>query len=372
MSDATNPTIHAFGIFTEHFSHVSDLSACLAAEGERLGSAKFEPPAGIDPFAQMRVRPLHADRIEREDRSVLNDISVLILNAIDDAFTDDASIDDSRFLDVPLLIGSDGAEHDFSALAAVVRDCGTEDDVFAKLGGMRERVNPLEMLRSLSTNGAYHASKRLQLHGGAYPLRAASLSGLVALEESISLLKCGASREAIVIAAGNMRSLDSLATFDKLGLLTNGALKGGVPLSYGAACFLLSREKSQSSQLATLLGAKSLYMPDTAPGIESWTRLFSDCHSTIGVPNVAVLYSIGIPISDREEKAALLKVFGDIRTTAYKRIFGYTGKANTLLDIAAVLTDSSIQPGERVLIAGAGLGYGLGYVVLEKNANVFC
>lgn len=363
-------SIESVGLFTERFSGLAALQTYLASrenEACESGSTFCFP----DPVHSVHVRPNRPDKIEREDRSILNDISILVVNATGDAIaglpSDSAP---EQFGDAPIFIGSDGAEHSFTALNSVVRENQAPESVYARLGYIRDRANPIDMLRFLSTNPVYHASKQLRTHGGAYPIRAASLSGLVALEESISYLEEIPSKSAIVIAAGNMRSFDSLVTFNKLGLISLSEPRRGPSLSYGAVCLLLCRRsRDVASRFARVLAVKSFYLPDSHASVESWRRTFDDALDRVGRPDTVVLYSIGVPSADQAERTALAQLIPEVPVHAYKRTFGYTGKANNLLDLAAVMADPAIEPGKKVLITGAGLGYGVGYIAIEKGRN---
>lgn len=358
------------GLFTERFSELAGLRIHLTAAAQ--SRKPLLPRLASDPLdaaQRITVKLVHPDRIQREDRSVLNTISTLVLNAVEDAVQNlRGECSPDSFADAPIFIGSDGPEHDFSALAMLVHDTQAVDSVYTRLGDLRTRTNPLELLRSLTTNAAYHASKRLGSHGGAYPLRAASLSGLVALEEALSTLECGAATKAIVIAAGNMRSVDSLVTFNKLGLISNGEQGGKVIPSFGAACLLLQRGlKANDLAFARVLSAGSFFEPSFSFGSHVWGQMFDHILSTHGSPDILVSYGIGMTEMDRMEESAATKAFPEIPRVSYKGAFGYTGKANNLLDLVAAISDPAVGAGKTVLITGAGLGYGVGFILLEKT-----
>jgi hypothetical protein len=70
---------------------------------------------------------------------------------------------------------------------------------------------------------------------------------------------------------------------------------------------------------------------------------------------------------DQADLAAARQVFPDIPRKAYKGIFGYTGKANNLLDLISAILDPSIPAGAKVVLLGAGIEYGLGYIACRKG-----
>lgn len=353
--------IESVGLSCENFAGLSALRTRDAAQA---------PPrpaqlAGSFDQARVRLRP----EIDREDRSILNTVSTLVVNAVDDAV---AGLPEGQplaaFAQAPVFIGSDEAEHNFGALHSVVGDESGEGSVYARLAGLSQRVNPLELLRQLSTNPAYHASKRLRAQGGAYPLRAASLSGLVAAEEAISWLAEGRGETAAVVAGCNMRSFDALLSFSKLGILKGRSEGAGVVVSYGAACLLLSRRaQAARTALGAILAARSYFMPEAHGDHGTWEKMYRQAVQDWGRPDVVVRYSIGASAIDKAERDALEAVLPGTPTRCYKPLFGYTGKANNLLDLAAALTDETIAPASRILIAGVGMGYGIGCLLVEKG-----
>lgn len=370
--------ISTIGIHAETCADLGQLAQLLTGSAE--ADAQQKPAAGQGGFAgaSVKLRAGLQARIEREDRSVLNEISTATLNAIADAFDrigEGERPDD--FLDVPIYAGTDSAEHSFAALERLTQAEGGGRSVYERLGELRHMSNPIDMLRLLSTNPTYHASKHIGSHGGGYPVRAMSLSGLCAFEDAVAYLssantsetaRCGA---AIVIAAGNMRGFDALVAFGKLGLLHTAEQNGtGIRPSWGSAALLLTRRRSPDRPrgLADVLGARSFYHPQAYVPVDTWRQMFADVRARFGTPDHVVCYANGAPQVEQAEEAALDADFPNVRRHAYKGLYGYTGKANNLLDIAAILVDPRIGPGETVLINGAGFSFGIGYICLRKTA----
>ncbi len=304
--------------------------------------------------------------IGREDRATLNELSTGVLNAISDALrhTGDAWMGDTETVSV--FTGTDGGEITFNAIGSLVDRAG--DAAINRLGELKGLTNPLNMLRLLSTNSTYHVSKRMGAQGGGYPNQSMSLSGLCALEDAVNTLRAGTGERAVVVASGNMRSFDSLVVFGKLGLLDPMADKQQVDPSYGAAALVLDRTHAGvgPAPLAEVLAVHSLFAPEPFVTVETWKTLFAAALERHGLPDLIVTYANGALQLEQTESAARHAVFGPIPTRNYKRYFGYTGKANNLLDLAAALADDSIPVGSTVMLCGAGFGFGIGYALVRK------
>jgi 3-oxoacyl-(acyl-carrier-protein) synthase len=358
----TNVYIRTIGIHSERCADTASLTAALAEERTAA------PPADRYASPAIRLGAAGLKVIGREDRSTLNDMSTGVLNAISDAIhnSDEAWLSNNE--NVPVFTGNDGAELTFNALGSLMARHGDDDDAtLNRLGELKGLSNPINMLRLLSTNVTYHTSKRLGAQGGGYPNQGMSLSGLCALEDAVNTLQEGGEggqQRAIVVASGNMRSFDSMVVFGKLGLLEQGAIDP----SYGAAALVIDREDAAPGRapLAEVLGVHTMFAPEPFVNEATWETLFRHAYRGFGAPDVVVSYANGAPTIERNESAARRTVFGAVPTRNYKAYFGYTGKANNLLDLAAVLSDDAIPTGATVLLCGAGFGFGIGYLVLRK------
>ncbi len=114
-----------------------------------------------------------------------------------------------QFVTYELSTGPNEAiENSFSAVENFSQAHRNEQDniCWEELGKIKENLNPLDMLRLLSTNPLYHVSKALGLHGGGYPIRRMSLSGLTALEEAYYSLPI---REERALVLGTVRGFYS-------------------------------------------------------------------------------------------------------------------------------------------------------------------
>jgi hypothetical protein len=361
--------VEAIGVHCERAPGWQSLVASLATD--------VATPVCRDPYARVVVRldPRLASTMPREDRSVLNDASTGILNALVDAHPPESSFWREDHEATCVFCAADLVDRDLSPYAALTERCGDAATALGRLGELKTVVNPMGMLRQLSTNATYHVSSRLQAHGGGYPIQSMSLGGLCALEDALmALRRAPAARQAVVVASGNMRSFDSVLVFSKLGLL-DGTGRSGVNPSFGSAAVFLraaakapSTERASGTGLATIVDVLTVFHPEPAIKPSVWESLFARVAELHGAPDVVVTYANGAPASDESEASALRARFPRVRTLHYKRFFGYTGKANTLLDLAALLADDTVPPGALVLLNGQGFGFGIGALLVRKDA----
>lgn len=363
----------SLGIHAEHCPNKAGLGLSLVSQ--------FDTNYLVEdaPFRQANVRLISAaDKLlSREDRPFLNEISISIINAIQDLC--DSLPDEHRqgnFLNLPLYLGTDSAEHSFSSLDRIANGENCSSTIYERLGSIKSIANPLDVLRLISTNSVYHVSKKLLSHGGGYPIRAMSMSGLCALEDAVTTLKHGAAENcdmAAVVAAGNMRSFEALVAFGKLGILSQSeASNRGIHPSWGSVALLLSRRYTGDSKhiLADILDVQSFFIPEAYAHSETWRSMLGHVRNCHGSPDFIICYANGSEQLERSEAEALDSEFEAVPRLRYKSIFGYTGKANTLLDLSAAIADPNIPTGATILINGTGLGYGVGYVLLRKMTHL--
>lgn len=360
-----NPVyIRATGIHAEHCDDLGALNAVL--------SQKQEGPclSGQDIYQPIKVRlsPSEQKVIAREDRSILNDLSTCILNAAGDMLQSAGLESLVNAEDTPLYVGSDGgSEYNMAALNQLIERFKSPVATLNHLGLLSSMTNPIQMMRMLSTNPLYHASKRMQLRGGGYPTRCMSLSGVSALEDACADIAAGRSQQGVVIAAGSMRNFDSLVVFGKLGLLGENNDSATIQPSFGAAALLLDQDASKAdAALAKILKVSTRYSAEHFPSEDDWKSLLHDVAACGLEPDLIVTYCNGVKANNESELAAIAQVFADAELRNYKPLFGYTGKANNLLDLAAVLADETVAVGTRILVLGAGFCMGIGYMLVEK------
>lgn len=350
--------IRATGLYAEHCVDQQQLAQHLATRPALPAPALYQA-------ANVRLVKSELAVIAREDRSILNDLATGILNATSDLLSQAAVRGLDAPEDMPLYAGTDGvAEYSFTALSQLIEKLGTPQATLQNLGQLSGMTNPINMMRFLSTNPVYHLSKRLALRGGGYPIRGMSLSGLYALEDAVAELQAGRSQQALVCAAGSMRNFDSLVVFGKLGLLDPENPAANLHPSYGTALLWLDSTRADDA-LAELQWVQSCYSPEPFPQRHDWLQLLEQAAKRV-TPDVVVSYCNGVKANDENETSVIQALFPEAQICNYKSLFGYTSKANNLLDIVAMLADPSIKPGSTVLVNGAGFGVGIGYVVVKK------
>ncbi len=117
-----------------------------------------------------------------------------------------------------------------------------------------------------------------------------------------------------------------------------------------------------------MLAAETAFAPDSFMTSATWEQALASARQRGPAPDVIVTYANSAAGSDPAEEEALARVFPGVPTRNYKRHFGYTGKANNLLDLAAALADDGVAPGSVVLLDGQGFGFGVGYLTVKKLA----
>ncbi|MBR8845629.1 MULTISPECIES: beta-ketoacyl synthase [unclassified Pseudoalteromonas] len=357
--------VKAAGIQTEHFDQLAALDAIVNRGQERVESAE----RNIYKPLNRKLSKGEVAVIAREDRSILNDLSTLILNSIGDLleYTSQDKLNDAE--QTPLYAGTDGvSEYNFAALYKIIEKHGGVEGALKNLGELSKMSNPINMMRFLSTNPLYHASKRLKLRGGGYPIRGMSLSGLQALEDAFSDIKHDRQAQGVVVGAGSMRNFDTLLVFDKLGLLSKDEKESEIEPSFGAATLYLSND--QTDAYAEVLAVESRYSPSPFPSPKAWHALMKSVKVKGLNVDVIVTYCNGVKTNNENELAAIGDTFPEVTQKNYKSVFGYTSKANNILDLSAVLVDESIPEGATVLINGAGFSVGIGLIVIKKLKNI--
>lgn len=355
----TSLYIRAIGIDSERCQDTAQLAATLEGNVAAASVDRYSIPSirlGADSLAML----------SREDRSTLSECSTGALNAISDALRHIGTEWMGETENVAVFIGADGAELTFNAIGSLIDRAG--DTAIDRLGELKSLTNPINMMRLLSTNLVYHVSKRFGAHGGGYPNQSMSLSGLIALEDAVYTLRAGISERAVVVASGNMRSFDSLVVFSKLGLLDEVVGQQQVDPAYGAAALVIDNAAAEQgpAPIAEVLAVRTQFAPNPFVTMQTWRTLFASARERHGLPDLIVTYANGSRKLEEAETAARNEVFGQIPIRNYKRYFGYTGKANNLLDLAATLADDSIPVGATVMLCGAGFGIGIGYLLVHK------
>ncbi|SIO94754.1 hypothetical protein [Vibrio spartinae] len=300
--------------------------------------------------------------VQREDRSVLNSMSKLVLNALSDL---SCKVDLTCLSEAKLYTAADSEEHSFVNIHDVCKRYPGSESLFLRIKEYKNTSNPLDMLRLLPTNVLYHTSKVLLDHEEGTPLRTASLSGLTALKLACSDIEF--ERDvALVVSAANMKSFESLAVFKKFNEIRerNDSVSGIIP-SWGAAVLLLDSDPEDA--IGQILSVTVKYRPKMKFDILDWEQLFNREREAHGEPDIIVSYANGIKEQNLAETDAINKVFPNTKVINYKLITGYTGKLNNVLDILCCLNDPTIPKNTTVMLNGAGINYGYGCIWLIKH-----
>ncbi|EHC9819303.1 hypothetical protein JYZ60_003700 [Salmonella enterica subsp. enterica serovar Newport] len=349
--------IKNYGVHQQFATNSAVLSQLLATEEEIN-------PHDLDYYNFSTPSVLEKKWVSREDCSVLNSMSKMAINALID-FKSKACLDEHA--KAFLYTACDSEEHSFSTLFEICRKYNDAGSVWKHIQQYKEMNNPLDMLRLLPTNVLYHTSKLLRDHEEGTPLRAASLSGLVALKLAwADIVNSTAKKGAMVVSAANMLTFDSLAVFKKFGeIRKNSADASGIIPSWGAA--VISLDNDSRNALAELTSVTVRYCPKVRFEQEDWESLMGKQRTQQGEPDVIISYNNGIRAQKIAEYSALEKFFPRSRIINYKAKTGYTGKLNNILDILCCLNDPAIPSGARVMLNGAGINYGIGNIWLIKS-----
>ncbi|WJF91520.1 beta-ketoacyl synthase N-terminal-like domain-containing protein [Paraburkholderia bonniea] len=359
--------ITGVGIVTRAFADTAALRGIDFSTQPALPAA-----SAIGDYFTRQTTFRHAARVAREDRALLNDTSRLALDATAQAF-DYASArvpySAAERESCEIYTGIEGGDYRVPALQTHLRaHAGEVLASLAAMGEIRQHLNPLDMLRLLSTNTLYHLSKVFGLRGEGYPLRRMSLSGLCALEVAHAQLQSGSLQHALVAAVGDMTTPENLGAFHKMGLVRLASHPDGVLPAYGAAALMLERAPPAGrTPLAQVLTVLSRYVPDTLVRVSEWRNLLAHVamHQRVPIQHV-VLYRNGVAALEQAEREALHAFWPNCTVHAYKPYTGYTGQANNLIDLVLALADPAIETGATVLVNGVGIGTGLGAIVLRK------
>lgn len=359
------------GINTEDFPSLGFL-----CENE-IESIGFKNYIDEDELFKKQISFQNINKVKREDRSLLNNIAKLSIDSAVEAFSiaeHDRKFSDDEKQSFKTYIASESVENNFNAVERFTHEnLDSEGNVdWYMLGQMKRYLNPLDMLRLLSTNSLYHVAKTLGLNGGGYPIRRMSLSGLIAFEDAyLSILND--SSKALVIGTGDLKTLENMSTFKKMSLLKTKNKENGIIPSFGSASIVLESIRDNDFQrkiYAEVIKVFSTFIPSNQIKSEHWKKLYQTLPEEINNKLNIIAYDNGVKDLYEEEYKALDMIFPKANIFNYKKIFGYTGKANTLVDLVTALSDKRIPVGDYILINGVGFSVGIGYILVQKKANI--
>lgn len=319
-------------------------------------------------------RLIDKNYVNREDRSVLNEISIISVNSLNDLID---SFDEGLQTKIVELLSkasiftaSDGPDitGEIDHTKNIMNDPDCQEGSFWKnISNLGKFANPLDVLRLLTTNSLYHISKITKSHEEGFPIQTASISSLVALDMANSYAAiCKGADFSIVSAASDMTNVEFKPFWMKINKIKTDENHDGIVPAWGGATLLLSKEKIGSFCLAEILASNILYKPKSVFLDEDWNALLSRIDALNIKPDVFVSYDNGVYEQGKSEREAIKSHFPNARIINYKSLLGYTGKSNTALDICCSLYDDNISSNEVICVNAAGLNYGLGFVILRK------
>ncbi len=325
--------------------------------------------------------------IKPEDRSLLNNDAKKALDVSLEAF--EMAEKNMRFSaeekeDFPVFITNETFPYRFKDSTIFIDNYMTDnenvrvDSIWKELGKFREYLNPLDMLRSLTTNPLYHISKLFGLRGGGYPIRRMSLSSLCCLEEAFNQLKINKNR-ALIVGVGDLTVPDNRCVFEKMGLVKNKFNNDGIVPSFGAASVILEQYNDTNTNkricFGEIINCKTNFLPHNNISKGDWFKLFSSIDRDFLQDLIVISYDNGNKNLTQIEHDAIKSFLPKANIFNYKKYIGYTGKANNLMDLVLALADKRIKPGSNVLVNGVGNYAGLGYILFKKlvqlNGNVY-
>lgn len=353
------------GIVTEH---IPDFSYLLEHQIQNFDAIKSKE----HPNEYLNQRCLFQSKklIAREDRSLLNKIAQLSIDASQQAMKmaegKQKYIQDEK-QQFPIFSATEMVDYELSCLDKLLEAHNNQPDrAVQALGEIKQSLNPLDMLRMLSTNPLYHLSKVFGLSGGGYPVRKMSLSSLSALELASFCLKNNGAKQGLVASVGNLGMAENLTAFIKMNLLKTTDINNGILPAFGAASVVLSTQHTKRDTLGEILSVSSLYHNQSTVTKNDWLTLYKDIQE-IKEPITVIHYNNGVQALFDEEQKAVTEHFPKAICYSYKPYIGYTGKSNNLIDLVIALSDNRIPSNRLVLINGIGTCVGLGCILMRKH-----
>lgn len=353
--------LQSFGVFHQNFQDTNQLKKLINEEGYGIQINSLEELFPI----KSRIMPTTPSLINREDRATLNRISILSINSLSDLMANSPSFTET--LSTACIYTSTDEpemETELDAVKKVSTIVGI-DNVLDNLGMVHKYSNPLNALRALTTNSLYQISKILNNHNEGFALGTTSLGGLMCIQNAYINSKQNPSSVSVCITSANLRSIDSLAFWYKLGQISINGSTGIIP-AFGSAAILLTSDKSNS--FAEILDLNINYTGSTKISFEDWNNLFYEKKIS---PDYIISYANGVKDQDSIELSFLQNHFPLANLKNYKKKLGYLGKAHHFFDLISCLLDEDIPVGSNILINSAGMGYGVGYLYIKKTKNQF-
>lgn len=257
-----------------------------------------------------------------------------------------------------VFVGSPGnkyfQQYDFLPLLA---KSGDDMQVFADK--LFDEVHPMWLLRILPNNVLAYTGITYGFKGPNHNIANHAISGAQALLEAYHAIKSGQAERAVVVAYDIGHEAQSLYYYEKLGVLSQKALKpfdhqhDGTLLGEGAGAIILESENSAKARQATCYGeilggacateATGLFsIEDDGQHLTQTMRQALE-NSQVQASDISciVAHANGNPKSDKSEAKAISQLFAaDTPVTGFKWSFGHTLCASGILD--AVFTNYAL------------------------------
>ena len=218
-------------------------------------------------------------------------------------------------------------------------------------------VNPMWLLRTLPNNVLCHVGIRHGLKGPNACITNHSVSGMLAIIEAASALRCGEAERAVAVGHDSPIEPQAMLYFHQLGLIAREAVRSfdrhrdGSLFGEGAGSLVLETRASAQQRGASMLGAVlgSGYASD-AQGLlaisddgaalaDAILLALEDAHLKPADVGVIVAHANGTRQSDASEACAMMKVFGEDMPplTGFKWAFGHLIAASGIVETVLAL-----------------------------------
>lgn len=282
------------------------------------------------------------DMIQREDRAVLNTITLMAVNALHDLLSQNSYDDRS---DWDIFTACDYAFDDNLLCDGIahIKERG-KDNFWHSLALFSEVVNPLELLRGLPTNTLYHISKILSNNGKGLPVDAGNLSELVSLNFIQN------NRPTLIVSAGGQTG-----TKDRVIQRKNKLASSFIQNMTWGGCALLTGDYTNQS-----IGS----IQDVVLTSDQSADLSIYLDKYLPATDDAVYF---IPFGERLHewdedaiaRSALKKIDYDV--------IGYAGRPDMLTKLACFMNDDNVPDQSIAYLSGYDSQYGFGCAVIQKG-----
>ena len=254
------------------------------------------------------------------------------------------------------------------AEAAIVSSRDRDEDVldvpaFARV--LRQRTNPIAMLRGLPNLAAAHVAIQQQARGPNNTITTACTAGTQAVGEGRRMIQCGDAD--VVLAGGTDAMINPVGVlgFSMLGALSRrndqpqrasrpfDAERDGFVIGEGAAMLVLERESFATARGARILAELAGYgctcdayrITDERPDGEAAARAMQGCiedaHASLGDVGYINAHGTGTPMNDATETLAIRTLFrgraDEVPVSSTKSMIGHLLAAAGAVELAATV-----------------------------------